>query len=179
MTREARTEPTQDVTRANSSDDIGDDVVMREDNADENKAEHPSSSESDSRRRITTKREPREVGDEPSDTTEQQVPRRISGKTTPSEHAVAFATREALDRYREKAMRIAKVENNTLNWVSISSAGALDMTHCGSSVRSARDEMRHIIGSSEPMSSMHLTKIRTGDAEKEGQGSHGIPVRVV
>ena len=47
-------------------------------------------------------------------------------------------------------MRIANVENNTLNWVSISSAGALDMTHCDISVRSARDELRHIIGSSEP-----------------------------
>ena len=43
--------PTQDVTRASSSDNTGDDVVMREDNADENKAEHPSSPGSDSRRR--------------------------------------------------------------------------------------------------------------------------------
>ena len=47
-------------------------------------------------------------------------------------------------------MRIANVENSALNWVSISSAGALDMTHCDFSVKSARDEMRHIIGSSEP-----------------------------
>ena len=47
-------------------------------------------------------------------------------------------------------MRIANVENNTLNSVSISSAGALDMTHCDFSARSPRDEMRHIIGSSEP-----------------------------
>ena len=31
VTREARTGPTQDVARASSSDDIGDDVVMRED----------------------------------------------------------------------------------------------------------------------------------------------------
>ena len=61
VTREARTGPTQDVARASSSDDIGDDVVMREDNADENRAEHPSSSGSDGRRRITTKREPRGV----------------------------------------------------------------------------------------------------------------------
>ena len=41
------------------------------------------------------------------------------------------------------------VENNALNWVSISSAGALDMTHCDFSARSAPNEMRHIIGSSE------------------------------
>ena len=52
----------QDVTRSSSSDDIGGDVVMTDD-ADENRAEHPSSSGSDSRRRITTKKEPREVRD--------------------------------------------------------------------------------------------------------------------
>ena len=46
-------------------------------------------------------------------------------------------------------MRIANVENNTLNRVSISSAGALDRTHCDFSVRSARDETRHIIGRSK------------------------------
>ena len=47
-------------------------------------------------------------------------------------------------------MRIANVENSALNWVSMSSAGALDVTRCDFSVKSARDEMRHIIGSSEP-----------------------------
>ena len=47
-------------------------------------------------------------------------------------------------------MRIANAENNPLNWVSILSAGALDMTHCDFCVRLARDEMRHVIGSSEP-----------------------------
>ena len=123
---------------------------MRRDSADENSAGHPSSSGSDSRRRITTEREPREVRGEQSSTSERHIPRRISRKTTPSEHAVAVTTQEALDGSREKTMRIANVENNTLNWVSISSAGALDMTHCDFSVRSARDEMRHIIGSSEP-----------------------------
>ena len=71
-------------------------------------------------------------------------------KKTPQEHADAVTTQRALDGYREKTMRIANVENNTLNLVSISSARALDMTHCNFSVRSARDEMRHIIGSSEP-----------------------------
>ena len=40
--------------------------------------------------------------------------------------------------------------NNTLNWVSISSAGALHITHCDFSVRSARDDMRHITGGSGP-----------------------------
>ena len=47
-------------------------------------------------------------------------------------------------------MRIASVENNTLNWVSILSARALDMTHCDFSVRSTRYEMRRTLGSSEP-----------------------------
>ena len=59
-------------------------AVVREDSADENRAEHPSSSGSDSRRRITTKREPREVGDEKTSTNEQHVPRKISEKTTVS-----------------------------------------------------------------------------------------------
>ena len=52
------------------------------------------------------------------------------------------------------------MSNNTLNSVSISSDGALDMTHFDFSVRSTRDEMRHIIGSSG------LTKTRTGDADR-------------
>ena len=45
---------------------------------------------------------------------------------------------------------IENVENNALNCVSISSAGARGMTHCDFSARSARDEMRHIIGSNQP-----------------------------
>ena len=47
-------------------------------------------------------------------------------------------------------MRVANIENNSLNSVSISSVGALDMTNCDFSVRQARNEMRHTIGSSEP-----------------------------
>ena len=47
-------------------------------------------------------------------------------------------------------MRVANIENNSLHWVSISSAGAFDMTNCDFSERRARDEMRHIIGSGEP-----------------------------
>ena len=86
--REARPGPTQGATRASRSDDI-DDVVMRGDDADENRAEHPSSSGSDSRRRITTKREPREVGDAQTNVTEQHVPGRILKNTTLSEHPVA------------------------------------------------------------------------------------------
>ena len=67
-----------------------------------------------------------------------------------SEHPVAVTTQEAVDGCREKTMRVANVQNNTLDLVSISSAGALDMTHCDFSVRSVRDVMRRITGSSEP-----------------------------
>ena len=140
------------MTQASSRDDTGDDVVMREDNADENRAGHPSSSWSDSRRGITTKRA-RDVRDAQANVNEQHeqhVPGIIWGKTTLSEHPFAVTTHDALDGYREKTVRVANVENNTLNCVSISSAGALDMTHCDFIVRPERDEMRHITGSSEP-----------------------------
>ena len=93
-----------------------------------------------------TKRQPREARDEQSTVTRQHVPRRMTGKTTPQGHA----THVALDGSCEKTMRVANIENNSLNWVSISSAGALDMTNCDFSERRARDEMTHIIGSSEP-----------------------------
>ena len=99
MTSEVRTGLAQDVTRTSSRDDIGDDVVMKEDNTDENRAEHPSSSGSDGRRSITTKREPREVRGAQTIVTEQHVLRRISEKTTPSENAVAVTTQGALDAY--------------------------------------------------------------------------------
>ena len=102
---------------------------MEGDGVDENSAGHPNPSGSDIRRGITTEREAREVRDELSSTTVQHVPRKIFGKTPPQEHAVNVTTQEALDGHREKTMRIANVENNTLNWVSISPARALDMTH--------------------------------------------------
>ena len=89
--------PTQDVTQARSSDDIGDDVVMREDNADENSAEPSSSSGSDSRRRITTKRQQREASVAQASVTEQH----ISRKTKQTERPVAVTAQEALDGCRE------------------------------------------------------------------------------
>ena len=98
VTREVRTGPTQDVTRTDSNDDIGDDVVMREENADENRAERPSSSSLDSRRRITTKRKRREVRDEQTSITEEHVPTWISGKTAPSLHTVAVTTQKGTGR---------------------------------------------------------------------------------
>ena len=133
-----------------SGDDTGDDVTMEGESADERGARHLNPSGPDSRRRITTKREPREARDELSTATSQHVPKRMSGKTIAQGHAVAVTTQKVSDGSREKAMRVDNIENNSLNWVSISSAGALDMTNCDFSERPARDEMRHIIGSSEP-----------------------------
>ena len=51
------------------------------------------------------------------------------------------------------------------------------MTRCDFSVRSEREE-RHIIGSSEPDVIIGSDKDQNR-VQKEGQGSHGIPVRVV
>ena len=85
-----------------------------------------------------------------------------------------MTTQEALDGYRERTMRIASVENNTLNLVSSSPAGALDMTHCDFSVRSA-----HIIGSSEPDVIVGSDKDQNRWCRKKDKGSHGILVRVV
>ena len=109
VTRKVRAGPAQDVTQTSSEDHICGDVAMRGDGA-------------DTRRRIKTKREPREVRGGQSSSAEQHVPRRIFWKTVPQERAVAVTTQEALDGSREKSMRIANVENNALNWVSISSA---------------------------------------------------------
>ena len=67
---------------------------MEGDSADENSGGHPSSAGPDSRRRITTKREPREVRDEQSNGTEQNVLRRMFGKSAPQERAVADTTQE-------------------------------------------------------------------------------------
>ena len=123
------------MTRASGKDHAGGDVAMRGDGAYENSGGHPSSEGPDSGRESTTRREPREVSDELSSATEQHLPRRVFGKRR---------------RKSAQLLWVAIVENNALGWVSISSAGALDMTHCDFSVTSARDEMRHIVGNSEP-----------------------------
>ena len=62
------TDQNTDVTRTSSEHHS--DVAMRGDGAHENSGGHPSSAPPDSRRRITTKREPREVREEQSSTTE-------------------------------------------------------------------------------------------------------------
>ena len=68
VTREARTGPTQDVTRTSSDDHMSGDVATRGDSADEHSGGHPSSAGPHSRRRITTKGETRQVRDEQSST---------------------------------------------------------------------------------------------------------------
>ena len=93
---------TSDAARAGSKEHIDDDVAMDGDGADANNARHLNPSGSDSRRRITAKRETREVRVEESGTAEQHVPRRLFGKTTTQGPAVAVTTQEALDGSREK-----------------------------------------------------------------------------
>ena len=160
---------TSDVTRASSKDHIGGDVAMEGERADEISAGRPNPSGSDSRRRITTKREPREVRDEQSSTTEQHVPRRILGEDDASRTRSCCHHARGNGRIPRETMRIANVENNTLNWVSTSSAGALDMTHCDFSARAARDEMRHTTGSSEPDVIIGSDKDRNWGCRKKGK----------
>ena len=57
-------------------------------------------------------------------------------------------------------MSFASVENNTSNWVSFSSAGALD-------ARSVPDEMRRIVGSSAPNAVIVSDKERNGGCKKK------------
>ena len=77
---------TSEGARASSEEHTDGDVAMGGDSADDNSSGHPNLSGSDSRRRITAKREPRDVRVEQSNTTEQHVPRRLFGKTTPQGH---------------------------------------------------------------------------------------------
>ena len=150
VTRGTGPELAQGVIQPSSSDDTGDAVAMEGENADETSAGDSNPSEPYSRRRITTKREPREARDEQSAVTGLHVPRWMSRKTTPQGPCGCCHHARGIGRSREKTMRVANIENNSLNWVSISQAGALDMTNCDFSERRARDERRHIIGSSEP-----------------------------
>ena len=62
-------------------------------------------------------------------------------------------------------MRIASVEHNALNWVSISSARALNMTHCDVGVRSARDEDT-LLKAVSRMSSIGSDKDQNRDARR-------------
>ena len=83
VTRGTGPELAQGVIQPSSTDDNGDDVGMEGENAGERSAGDSNPSGPDSRRRITTKREPREARDEQPTVTGQHVPRRMSRKTTP------------------------------------------------------------------------------------------------
>ena len=110
-TRTAQDADTSDVTigtgpelaqgtiQPSSSDDTGGDAVMEGENADGRSATDSNPSGPDSRRRIMTKREPREARYEPSTVTRQHGPRRMSGKTTPQGHAVAVTHARGIGRF--------------------------------------------------------------------------------
>ena len=75
VTRETRPELAQDMARPSSSDDTGGDVTMEGEMYLKVAQDTRTQSGPDNRRRITTKREPREARDEQSSATEQHVPR--------------------------------------------------------------------------------------------------------
>ena len=135
-----------------SSDDTGDDVAMVEVNADERSAadSNPSgldwTAEGGSRQRENHGRQGMSKQPLPVSASrggcQGRRPRRAMRWLSPRKSHRTGPVR--------KPMRVANVDNNSLNLVLISPAGALDMANCDSSERRARDEMRHIIGSSEP-----------------------------
>ena len=122
---------------------------MGEGNADGTRAELPIPAGMNFRTRITMKRESLGGGNEQTNTDAHRVAKGMTGETAPSGRAVAVTAQEATDPFRENAVRIANVQRNISNWVTNSSAGVLDRTNCDFIVRSARDEMRQILGSCE------------------------------
>ena len=102
-TRETRGEPAQGVTQVSN----GADVVMEGDSVGESSLEHSNPSGSDGRRRITTKREPREVRDEQPTVIEQHVPRRILGKSGEID-----ATRACRGRHHARGTRRVSGEDD-------------------------------------------------------------------
>ena len=93
----------QDATRTSSGDDSGDDVVMGESNADEDRAEHPIPVGMKIRKRITMERESRAGGHEQTSTIEQCAAQEITKKKALSGHSFVVTTREATDGHREEA----------------------------------------------------------------------------
>ena len=156
----------QDVTRASSKDHNGGDVAMREDGADENSAGHPSPSgqtaEGGSQRRENHVK---------SDVS-NRAPLAARSEKDLRENGATKNTQLLSPRKRHRTDTVDEDRE-------CSSAGALDMTHCDFSARSARDEMRHIFGSSEPDVIIGSDKDQNREMQKEARGSHEIPVRVV
>ena len=92
---------TSDVTRASSKDHIGGDVGMKETVQTKTVPDAQTPSGSDSRRRITTKRESH-VKSETSNRAPLNSTFREGSWGDAQEHAVAVTTQEAMDGYCEK-----------------------------------------------------------------------------
>ena len=137
---------TSDASRASSEEHIDGDVTMGGDSADDDTVRHTQTAEGGSRR-SGNHLKPELSNEAPLNGTFREG---SSGRRLPKDMQLLSPPRRHWTCPVRKTMRIAHVENNALNWVSISSAGPLVMTHCHFSARAARDEMRHIIGSSEP-----------------------------
>ena len=121
-TRETRGEPAQGVTQASNGNNTGCDVVMEGDSVGESSLEH--SNPSGTAEGGSRQRENHVKFGTSNRLSLSSTSRGGFWGRTPQEHAVAVTTQEAPD--------------------------AIDMTHCDFSAKTARDEMRHIIGGSEP-----------------------------
>ena len=102
------------------------DAVMEGENADERSATDLNPSGRRTAEGGSRQRERTTGGKEMSKPTVTRPARpqgRMSGKTTPQGPCGrCVTTQEVLDGSREKTMRVATIENNSLNWVSFSSA---------------------------------------------------------
>ena len=96
VTRGTEPELAQGVIQPSSSDDTGDDVAMEGKNADERSAGDSNPSGPDSRRRIITKREPREARDEQS-TISARPEKDVTEDDPARAMPVALTTQEASD----------------------------------------------------------------------------------
>ena len=118
-----------------SSDDTGGDAVMEGENADERSATDSNPSGPDSRRRIMTKREPTARSKED---VREDDPAGLRGSC----HHARGIGRVPRENHEGREHREQLIELG-IDFIS-------GMTNCDFSERWARDEMRHIIGSSEP-----------------------------
>ena len=89
--------------------DTGDDVGMEEESADERGAGRLNPSGPDSRERSRHRENHGKQGNEQSVATGQDVPRRMSGKTTPAGSCGSCQHTRGSDGSREKAMRVANI----------------------------------------------------------------------
>ena len=122
------------MTRTSSTDDIGDDVVMRGCNAHENRAEHPSSSGSDIRKREATNTirvSPTGCGERLAQLTSQKghsERNKLSMQNKPMntprslEKTQESQTRESRTRFGHQQTKISTIREfkiSTKNWCTI------------------------------------------------------------